>query len=217
MSCVATATSGPTRRASPAMTPIGPWTPWAGSSPRCRRRSRMSSNGSRWSCCGCASDEQARGERRRQAGTAVGSAVATGLKPWREIVTPHKDVASGRYQQAEFAADLWQVHLGEGTDEYRDPVEFFRRTYLTESLKGLLVGAVPPPRGSGRRSRRSVADQLRGRQDPLHARPVPPVLGVRAGGAGRNRLRAAGSAGSGARDGPGGWCWSATRFRRGTR
>jgi len=34
------------------------------------------------------------------------------------------------------------VHLGEGTDEYRDPVEFFRRTYLTESLKGMLVAAV---------------------------------------------------------------------------
>ena len=94
-------------------------------------------------------DEQARGERRRQAGTAVGSAVATGLKPWREIVTPHKDVASGRYQQAEFAADLWQVHIGEGTDEYRDPVEFFRRTYLTESLKGLLVGAVHRLAGRG--------------------------------------------------------------------
>ena len=94
-------------------------------------------------------DEQARGERRRQAGTAVGSAAATGLKPWREIVTPHKDVASGRYQQAEFAADLWQVHLGEGTDEYRDPVEFFRRTYLTESLKGLLVGAVHRLAGRG--------------------------------------------------------------------
>ena len=94
-------------------------------------------------------DEQARGERRRQAGTAVGSAVATSLKPWREIVTPHKDVASGRYQQAEFAADLWQVHLGEGTDEYRDPVEFFRRTYLTESLKGLLVGSVRRLAGRG--------------------------------------------------------------------
>ena len=94
-------------------------------------------------------DEQARGERRRQAGTAVGSAAATGLKPWREIVTPHKDVASGRYQQAEFAADLWQVHLGEGTDEYRDPVEFFRRTYLTESLKGLLVGAIRRVAGQG--------------------------------------------------------------------
>ena len=87
-------------------------------------------------------DEQTRGERRKQAGAAIESAAAASLKPWREIVTPHRDVASGRYQQAEFAADLWQVHLGEGTDEYRDPVEFFRRTYLTESLKGLLVGAI---------------------------------------------------------------------------
>ncbi|MCY4354897.1 MAG: Swt1 family HEPN domain-containing protein [Truepera sp.] len=87
-------------------------------------------------------EEQVRGERRKQAGTTIESAAATRLKPWREIVRPHKDVASGRYQQAEFAADLWQVHLGEGTDEYRDPVEFFRRTYLTESLKGLLVGAI---------------------------------------------------------------------------
>ena len=68
--------------------------------------------------------------------------------PW-QVVTPHKDVASGRYQQAEFAADLWQVHVGEGTDEYKDPVEFFRRTYLTESLKGMLVGAVRRVAGQG--------------------------------------------------------------------
>ena len=94
-------------------------------------------------------DEQARGERRKQAGVAIESAAATSHKPWREIVTPHKDVASGRYQQAEFAADLWQVHLGEGTDEYRDPVEFFRRTYLTESLKGLLAGAIHRLAGRG--------------------------------------------------------------------
>ncbi len=87
-------------------------------------------------------DEQARGERRKQAGTTVESAAAASLKPWREVVAPHADVASGRYQQAEFAADLWQVHLGEGTDEYKNPGEFFRRTYLTESLKRLLVGAV---------------------------------------------------------------------------
>jgi predicted AAA+ superfamily ATPase len=87
-------------------------------------------------------DEQLRGERRRTAGTAIETQGAANLKPWREVVTPHADVASGRYQQAEFAADLWQVHLGEGTDEYRDPVEFFRRTYLTDSLRRLLVGAV---------------------------------------------------------------------------
>ena len=57
-------------------------------------------------------DEQARGEKRKSAGIAIESGVAGSLKPWREVVTPHEDVASGRYQQAEFAADLWQVHLG---------------------------------------------------------------------------------------------------------
>lgn len=69
-------------------------------------------------------DEQVRSEKRKTAGTAVESAAASGLKPWREVVTPHQDVAGGRYQQAEFAADLWQVHLGEGSNEYRDPREF---------------------------------------------------------------------------------------------
>ena len=87
-------------------------------------------------------DEQARGQRRKSAGLALESGVASTLKPWREVVTPHEDVASGRYQQAEFAADLWQVHLGEGTPEYRDPVEFFRRTYLTDSLTDMLTKAV---------------------------------------------------------------------------
>ena len=53
-------------------------------------------------------DEHARTERRRSAGTAIESLVTGTLKPWREVVTPHRDVASGRYQQAEFAADLWQ-------------------------------------------------------------------------------------------------------------
>lgn len=87
-------------------------------------------------------DEQVRSEKRKSAGSAIESAAAGNLKPWCAVVTPHKDVASGRYQQAEFAADLWQVRLGEGTAEYLDPAEFFRRTYLTESLKRMLVGAV---------------------------------------------------------------------------
>ncbi|MBU1342385.1 MAG: DUF499 domain-containing protein [Proteobacteria bacterium] len=94
-------------------------------------------------------DEQVRSEKRRSAGTAVESAATGNLKPWREVVAPHKDVASGRYQQAEFAADLWQVHLGEGTDEYRNPSEFFRRTFLTESLRNMLVGGVRRLKGQG--------------------------------------------------------------------
>jgi predicted AAA+ superfamily ATPase len=94
-------------------------------------------------------DEQVRGEKRKAGGSLIESSATGSLKPWREIVTPHADVASGRYQQAEFAADLWQVHLGEGSDEYRKPQEFFRRTYLTESLKRLLVGGVQRITGEG--------------------------------------------------------------------
>lgn len=94
-------------------------------------------------------DEQARGERRKGAGAAIESAAVGHLPPWREVITPHKDVASGNYQQAEFAADLWQVHLGEGTDEYRNPVEFFRRTFLTESLKNLLISGIRRIAGTG--------------------------------------------------------------------
>ena len=91
--------------------------------------------------------EQVRNDRRRAASTGI--EIGTTLKPWREVVTPHEDVARGAYQQAEFAADLWQVHLGQGAAEYRDPVEFFRRTYLTESLRQLLVGAVQRLHGAG--------------------------------------------------------------------
>jgi len=87
-------------------------------------------------------DEQVRGERRKAGGSLIEAAASGALKPWREVTTPHTDVASGRYQQAEFAADLWQVHMKEGSDEYRKPDEFFRRTFLTESLKRLLVGGV---------------------------------------------------------------------------
>lgn len=94
-------------------------------------------------------DEQARFERRKISKVVKSEATAHGIKPWREVVSPHQDVASGRYQQAEFAADLWQVHIGEGSTEYRQPAEFFRRTFLTESLTHLLSGAVQRLSGKG--------------------------------------------------------------------
>jgi hypothetical protein len=94
-------------------------------------------------------DEQVRSEKRKSAGAAIESMVSGNLKPWREVVMPHKDVASGHYQQAEFAADLWQVRMGEGTAEYRDPVEFFRRTYISDSFKRMLVDAVQRLAGQG--------------------------------------------------------------------
>lgn len=72
-----------------------------------------------------------------------------GLKPWRDVVTPHQDVISGRYVQAEFAADLHNVHHGIGGPEYTDPAEFFRRTFITEGIRELLVGALERLTGKG--------------------------------------------------------------------
>lgn len=80
---------------------------------------------------------------------AVGQTTASGLKPWRLVVQPHPDVASGRYLQAEFAADLAQVIQGKADKEYGEPIEFFRRTYLTEGLTTLLATGVRRLTGQG--------------------------------------------------------------------
>jgi len=89
-------------------------------------------------------EEQARHERRKAAVLPTEGQPSGNLRPWREVVTPHPDVASGRYQQAEFAADLAAVHDGDQVagDEYRDPREFFQRTYLTQGLRYLLKTAL---------------------------------------------------------------------------
>jgi predicted AAA+ superfamily ATPase len=94
-------------------------------------------------------DEQRRSEMRKKSSQATEGKPQGGLKPWREVLTPHPDVASGRYQQAEFAADLWQVFQGEGTDEYKNPTEFFRRTFLTEGLRRLLIQSIRRLSGQG--------------------------------------------------------------------
>jgi predicted AAA+ superfamily ATPase len=94
-------------------------------------------------------DEQRRSEMRKKSSQPTEGKPQGGLKPWREVVTPHPDVASGRYQQAEFAADLWQVYQGEGTDEYKHPTEFFRRTFITEGLRRLLTQALRRLSGQG--------------------------------------------------------------------
>jgi hypothetical protein len=74
---------------------------------------------------------------------------AAGLRPWREVLAPHEDVASGNFRAAEFAADLFKVatRSSETSRDYSDPVEFFNRTYLTEGLRVLIGGAVDRLRG----------------------------------------------------------------------
>lgn len=68
---------------------------------------------------------------------------SAGLKPWREVLPPHDDVATGNFAASEFAADLYKVAFGGEQDaDYADPVEFFKRTYLTEGLVDLIGRAV---------------------------------------------------------------------------
>jgi len=86
-------------------------------------------------------EEEARGERRKTAAKPTEGRPAAGLTPWRSIIAPHPDVAAGRFDQAEFAADLSEVAAGTADHEYQHPRAFFARTYLTEGLRALLVGA----------------------------------------------------------------------------
>ena len=73
----------------------------------------------------------------------------TTLRPWREVAVPHDDVRSGEYDQAEFAADLWQIHEGAGREEYLDPIAFYARTFLTSGLTEMLERAVKRLAGVG--------------------------------------------------------------------
>ena len=95
--------------------------------------------------------ELQRNEERRKTQRLVEISVDTvgGLLPWREVVEPHQDVATGDFLQAEFAADLGKVHAGSAPSEYGDPQEFFGRTYLTDGLGALLVGAAKRLSGAG--------------------------------------------------------------------
>ena len=74
---------------------------------------------------------------------------AAGLPSWRDVVTPHPDVAQGRYNKAEFVADLYEVARGTAAAEYQDPVEFFTRTYMTGGIRGLLTQALRRVGGLG--------------------------------------------------------------------
>lgn len=63
-----------------------------------------------------------------------------GLAPWRQVLKPRDEVATGRFHASEFAADLYKVARNDSATagEYADPAEFFARTYLTDGLRDLI-------------------------------------------------------------------------------
>ena len=62
------------------------------------------------------------------------------MKPWWQVVKPHRDIREGRLDEAVFAADLGDVLSQKGPVDYRDPETLFTRTYLTKGLANLLSG-----------------------------------------------------------------------------
>ena len=58
--------------------------------------------------------------------------------PFHTIAVPHRDILEGRLTLNVFAADLWEVFEGRAPDEYKDPTQFFQKTYQTDGLKHLL-------------------------------------------------------------------------------
>ena len=94
-------------------------------------------------------EEESRAERRKTAAKPTEGQPQAGLTPWRDIITPHADVAQGSFEQVEFAANLFEVLSGNAEPEYQDPREFFARTYITEGLRDLLVGAARRLSGGG--------------------------------------------------------------------
>lgn len=88
-------------------------------------------------------EESTRKKARKIESKLIESQTSESITPWRLVVKPHPDVASGQYQQAEFAADLWRVYQdGAQAGEYGKPIDFFQRTYLTHGLRKLLSNAI---------------------------------------------------------------------------
>jgi hypothetical protein len=71
-------------------------------------------------------------------------------KPWRQVVTPHRDIREGRFDESVFAADLSDVAADRGPLEYRDPETFFKKTYPTQGITNLLSTVVSRLSGQGR-------------------------------------------------------------------
>ena len=66
-----------------------------------------------------------------------------------ETCRPRTDVLQGNFTDADFAADLAQIIVGKGNDEYLDPVRFFANTYPTRGLKNLLANVCRRLSGAG--------------------------------------------------------------------
>lgn len=58
------------------------------------------------------------------------------MEPWYKVATPRREVREGRsFNPDEFAIALEQVVAGTAPEDYRNPEQFFSRTYFTRALR----------------------------------------------------------------------------------
>lgn len=58
------------------------------------------------------------------------------MEAWYKVATPREEVREGRsFNPDEFAIALEQVVAGTAPEDYRDPAQFFARTYFTRALR----------------------------------------------------------------------------------
>ncbi|MEO0080743.1 MAG: DUF499 domain-containing protein [candidate division WOR-3 bacterium] len=57
------------------------------------------------------------------------------MEPWYKVATPRKELREGRsLDPSEFAVHLDQIVSGRAPDDYKNPEQFFGRTYFTKAL-----------------------------------------------------------------------------------
>lgn len=58
------------------------------------------------------------------------------MEPWYKVATPRQEVREGRsFNPDEFAIALEQVVAKTAPEDYRNPAQFFSRTYFTRALR----------------------------------------------------------------------------------
>ena len=71
------------------------------------------------------------------------------VPPWHTRCQLRDEVRTGNLKTYEFAADLYSVRTGTGLDVYRDPQQFFARTYATHRMKELVRDVLQRLAGTG--------------------------------------------------------------------
>ncbi|HOX77200.1 MAG TPA: DUF499 domain-containing protein [Bacteroidales bacterium] len=67
------------------------------------------------------------------------------------IAIPHDDIQQGRFTMDVYAANLWEVYKNNPScpAEYKDPKEFFKKTYITNELNYLIEAIEKRLKGQG--------------------------------------------------------------------